>query len=117
MSAKFQPVDTPSNVEGLGCRTGGPGRRTRPNRETKGGTMDRQPFSRRSMLGAGVAAGAAAATVGPAALARATEPPSGDDPRGNVEAVGAFRQSEALSAVLPGEQVIFVAAAAMVPNS
>jgi len=79
--------------------------------------MNQRPLSRRNILVAGAAASATAAgvaTLGTGSLAGAA---GGDDPRNSTETVGDVRRVEALTAIAPGEQVIFIAPAAMVPNA
>jgi hypothetical protein len=78
--------------------------------------MTRNAFTRRSILGAGAAA-TAAATVGTSSIVSAAEPPSDPGPRsaGDIETPGVLR-TEALSTLVPGEEVLFFAAADLVPN-
>src|SRR4051794_6061227 len=84
---------------------------------SEGFHMNQRPLSRRNILVAGAAASATAAgvaTLGTGSLAGAA---AGDDPRNSTESVGDVRRVEALTPVAPGEQVIFIAPAAMVPNA
>src|SRR3954452_7726922 len=84
---------------------------------SEGFHMNQRPLSRRNILVAGAAASATAAgvsTLGTGSLAGAA---AGDDPRNSTETVGDVRRVEALTPIAPGEQVIFIAPAAMVPNA
>ena len=78
--------------------------------------MSERSMSRRSVIGATVAA-TAAATVGSSSFARVAGAAAGaDDPRTRVESVGTLRRTDALSAVAAGEEVRFFAGNALVPN-
>ena len=78
--------------------------------------MSERSMSRRSVIGATVAA-TAAATVGSSSFARVAGAAAGaDDPRARVESVGTLRRTDALSAAAAGEEVRFFAGNALVPN-
>ena len=78
--------------------------------------MSERSLSRRSMLGATVAATAAAAAGSSGFMVAAGAAAGPDDPRTSTEAVGSFRRTEAFSALAAGEEVVFYAANALVPN-